>query len=61
MDDAAWWAANAPLLSRVLNEATYPLAVRIGAAAGAAHNSAHNPEHAYAFGLQGVLDGLADP
>lgn len=59
VDDATWWAANAPLLSRVLDEEAYPLAVRIGAAAGAAHGSAHNPEHAYAFGLERVLDGLA--
>lgn len=59
MDDEQWWAANAPLLARVLDERTYPLATRVGTAAGAAHRSAHDPAHAYDFGLHCVLDGLA--
>ena len=59
MDDRQWWAANAPLLARVLDEAAFPLASRVGSAAGAAHGSANDPEHAYRFGLQRVLDGLA--
>ncbi|MEP6462174.1 MAG: TetR/AcrR family transcriptional regulator [Frankiaceae bacterium] len=59
MSDEQWWAANAPLLSQVLDADTYPLAVRVGSAAGAAQGSAHDPEHAYRFGLQRLLDGLA--
>ena len=59
MDDEQWWAANAPLLAQVFDERAYPTAARIGAAAGAAHGSAYNPGHAYDFGLQRVLDGLA--
>ncbi len=59
MDDERWWAANAPLLARVLDEDAFPLASRIGAAAGAAQASALDPEHAYDFGLERVLDGLA--
>jgi AcrR family transcriptional regulator len=59
MDDEQWWAANAPLLARVLDERTYPLATRVGTAAGAAQRSAHDPAHAYDFGLRCVLDGLA--
>ena len=59
MNDEQWWATNAPLLARVLDEAAYPLAARVGAAAGAAHGGAHNPDHAYRFGLSRVLDGLA--
>ncbi|KUL45978.1 TetR family transcriptional regulator [Streptomyces sp. NRRL F-4489] len=59
MNDQEWWEANAPLLSRVLDEAVYPTAVRVGAAAGAAHGSAYDPDHAYAFGLQRVLDAFA--
>lgn len=58
MDDQAWWHANAPLLAKVLNEDTYPTAARVGSAAGAAHGSAYDPDHAYAFGLQRVLDSL---
>ncbi|WP_089155160.1 TetR/AcrR family transcriptional regulator [Micromonospora sp. NBS 11-29] len=54
-----WWAANGPLLATVLDEEAYPTAVRVGAAAGAAHNAAVDPDHAYEFGLDRVLDGLA--
>ena len=59
MDDGQWWAANAPLLARVFDENAYPTAARVGTAAGAAHGSAYNPGHAYHFGLERVLDGLA--
>ncbi|MET9959555.1 TetR/AcrR family transcriptional regulator [Streptomyces sp. NPDC006326] len=59
MNDQQWWELNAPLLSRVLDENAYPTAVRVGAAAGAAHGSAYDPGHAYAFGLQRVLDAFA--
>jgi AcrR family transcriptional regulator len=59
MDDEQWWAANAPLLARVLDERAYPTAVRVGTAAGTAHRSAYSPGHAFEFGLQRVLDGLA--
>jgi len=59
MDDGQWWAANAPLLARVLDEDAYPTATRVGSAAGAAHGGAYNPGHAYDFGLPRVLDGLA--
>jgi AcrR family transcriptional regulator len=59
MDDGQWWAANASLLARVFDERAYPTAARVGAAAGAAHGSAYSPGHAYDFGLQRVLDGLA--
>jgi len=59
MSDEQWWAANAPLLARVFDPARYPLATRVGSAAGAAHQGAYDAEHAYAFGLQCVLDGFA--
>ncbi|GEL17116.1 TetR family transcriptional regulator [Pseudonocardia asaccharolytica DSM 44247 = NBRC 16224] len=59
MDDEQWWALNAPLLGRVFDEAVYPTAARVGAAAGAAHGSTWSPDHAWEFGLRTVLDGLA--
>ena len=43
LDDAQWWAANAPLLSRVFDERRYPTAARVGAAAGAAHGARTAP------------------
>jgi AcrR family transcriptional regulator len=59
MDDEQWWAASAPLLARVFDESAYPTAARVGAAAGAAHGAAYHPGHAFEFGLERVLDGLA--
>jgi AcrR family transcriptional regulator len=59
MNDEQWWQTNAPLLALVFDPRTYPRAARIGAAAGTAHGTAYHPDHAYAFGLSRVLDGLA--
>ena len=59
MSDEQWWAANAPLLSRVFDDTAYPTAARVGTAAGAAHGSAYDPDHGYTFGLDRVLDGIA--
>jgi AcrR family transcriptional regulator len=58
-DDEQWWAARAPLLEKVLDPAAYPLATRVGTAAGTAHQAAYHPQHAYEFGLQTILAGLA--
>ncbi|MET8623619.1 TetR/AcrR family transcriptional regulator [Kitasatospora sp. NPDC004669] len=59
LTDAQWWEANAELLARVFDPERYPVAARVGAAAGQVHGGAYSPEHAYAFGLDRVLDGLA--
>ena len=59
MDDEQWWAASEPLLRKVLDPAAYPLAARVGTAAGTAHRAAYNPHHAYEFGLEIILGGLA--
>jgi AcrR family transcriptional regulator len=56
--DLSWWAENGPVLAEVFSADTYPTATRVGAAAGAALGGAYNPDHAYAFGLARVLDGL---
>lgn len=55
--DEQWWAANAPLLSRVMDPRRYPTAVRVGAAAGEAYG-AGDPEHVFTFGLARILDGI---
>lgn len=57
-DDASWWAEVAPLLERLVDSAAYPLAGRVGSAVGAELGGPFDPEHAYAFGLERVLDGL---
>ncbi|HYN96886.1 MAG TPA: TetR/AcrR family transcriptional regulator [Pilimelia sp.] len=58
LDEQQWWEASAPLLERVFDAERYPTAARVGAAAGAAYEAAADPEHAYAFGLGRLLDGL---
>jgi AcrR family transcriptional regulator len=58
MSDEQWWSVNGPLLARVFDEARYPTAARVGAAAGAAYQGAYSSSHAYTFGLERVLDGL---
>ena len=58
LSDHEWWAENGPLLAKVFDDEAYPTAVRVGAAAGAELGGAFNPDHAYAFGLERVLDGL---
>lgn len=59
MSDREWWSARGPLLAKVFDPDAYPVATRVGAAAGLAHDAAYDPDHAYRFGLQRVLDGLA--
>lgn len=57
--DREWWEDNGPLLAKVLDAEKFPTAVRVGQAAGEAHDAAYNAEHAFAFGLERTLDGLA--
>jgi hypothetical protein len=59
MTDAQWWDANQAILARALDPAVYPRAARIGAAAGVAQDAAWSAQHAWDFGLERVLDGLA--
>jgi len=59
MDDEQWWEQAGPALARFVDDSRYPLATRVGTAAGTEHNAAHDADHAYRFGLQRVLDGLA--
>ncbi|MGA5304280.1 TetR/AcrR family transcriptional regulator [Nucisporomicrobium flavum] len=56
--DQQWWEESGPLLEKVFDRHRFPLAVRVGEAAGAELGAAFNAEHAYAFGLERVLDGL---
>jgi AcrR family transcriptional regulator len=57
--DEQWWERAQPALGEVFDPARFPLAARVGQAAGEAHQASHNPEHAYAFGLDRLLQGVA--
>jgi len=56
--DQQWWEESGPLLEKVFDRHRYPLAVRVGEAAGTELGAAFDAHHAYAFGLERVLDGL---
>ncbi|TDD20034.1 TetR/AcrR family transcriptional regulator [Nonomuraea diastatica] len=58
MTDEQWWAAHSPFFGRIADVDRYPTATRVGQAVGEELNAAYNPEHAFAFGLQRVLDGI---
>ena len=57
--DYAWWSERGPIFQMVFDTHRFPTATRVGAAAGEALGAAYDPGHAYTFGLQLVLDGLA--
>ncbi|RGA02601.1 TetR/AcrR family transcriptional regulator [Microbispora triticiradicis] len=59
LTDEQWWKTVEPALSEVFDPSAFPIASRVGQAAGQAYQSAHNPEHAYAFGLERLIAGLA--
>jgi hypothetical protein len=59
LTEEEWWADAAPILAQVMTPEAYPLAVRVGRAAGEAHGAAWEAGHAFDFGLERVLDGLA--
>lgn len=60
MSDEEWWQVWGPQLRRVLDPERFPLASRVGSRVGAASRSAHDPEAAFVFGLDRILDGVAD-
>jgi AcrR family transcriptional regulator len=59
MTDGEWWVTAAPLLDNVLNAKRFPVATRVGQSAGQAYQGASSPEHAFQFGLERILDGVA--
>ncbi|GAB3439918.1 TetR/AcrR family transcriptional regulator [Streptomonospora sediminis] len=57
--DEQWWQQVQGPLTEVFDPAQYPIAARVGQAAGQAHQAPHSPEHAYTFGLDRLLHGVA--
>jgi len=58
MTDEEWWLTAAPALERVLDAERFPVASRVGQAAGEQYQAAADPAHAFAFGLERILDGV---
>ena len=60
ISDAEWWEINAPVLERVMPAGRYPISGRVGQVAGQEYNAVSDPERSFHFGLERILDGLAD-
>jgi AcrR family transcriptional regulator len=58
LTDDEWWAAQAPLLERVIEPDRFPVASRVGTAASEAYRGLWDPDHTFEFGLERVLDGI---
>ncbi|GAA4535497.1 TetR/AcrR family transcriptional regulator [Amycolatopsis samaneae] len=58
MSDAEWWSVVAPVLEQVMTDENLPLSARVGGAVGARFDAAQDSEHALAFGLDTILDGI---
>ncbi|MCA9880862.1 MAG: TetR/AcrR family transcriptional regulator C-terminal domain-containing protein [Thermomicrobiales bacterium] len=56
--DLEWWVTTAPLLEAAMSGQHFPVAARVGQAAGVAHQAVTDPDHALAFGLARILDGV---
>jgi hypothetical protein len=57
--DDEWWLSIAPTLEQMLDVDRYAVAVRVGTAATEQYSGLHDPAHAFTFGLERVLDGIA--
>ncbi|MGF6884494.1 AcrR family transcriptional regulator [Nocardia sp. GAS34] len=58
--DPQWWDIVGPILQRLIDPNKFPVSSRVGSAAGSEHNAAISPTHALSFGLDRILDGVAD-
>jgi hypothetical protein len=58
VSDLAWWETVQPALPEVFDPSRFPVAARVGEAAVQAHQAGHNPDHAYAFGLERLVQGV---
>jgi AcrR family transcriptional regulator len=58
--DVEWWVTEEPLLNKIIDPARFPVGMRVGAAAGQEYQSAFNSEYALTFGIDRILDGIAE-
>ncbi len=58
--DVEWWVSRAPILDKVVDPTRFPVATRVGTSSGQEYQGASSPEFAFTFGLERILDGIAD-
>jgi AcrR family transcriptional regulator len=60
ISDAEWWEQTEPVLLNLTGgRQQFPVAWRVGQAAGETHQASVDPEHMLRFGLERILDGVA--
>ncbi|ADB34839.1 transcriptional regulator, TetR family [Kribbella flavida DSM 17836] len=61
LTDEEWWVTTAPLLDRYMAGLAdrFPVAGRVGNSAGQEHQATLDAGHAFRFGLDRILDGIA--
>jgi AcrR family transcriptional regulator len=59
LDDRAWWGAAMPALEKVVDATEFPLSTRVGRNASAARDGQFWGAEAFEFGLECILDGVA--
>ncbi|EYF05060.1 TetR/AcrR family transcriptional regulator [Chondromyces apiculatus] len=59
MSDGEWWLSSAPVLAKVMDDSRFPVAGRVGSASGTTYEGVLDPRHALTFGLECILDGIA--
>jgi len=60
MTEEEWWVAHAPVLDKFIDPTHFPVGTRVGTAAGQEYQGAMSPEFAFHFGLERILDGIAE-
>lgn len=58
LTDVQWWEAVAPALARHIDGSRFPVSARVGQSSSEHYDAASDPAHAYAFGLDRILDGV---
>jgi AcrR family transcriptional regulator len=58
MTEVEWWGVTAPVPERLTAGRDYPVASRVGQAASMVYEGSADPAHAFAFGLDVILDGV---
>ncbi|MBB5867984.1 AcrR family transcriptional regulator [Allocatelliglobosispora scoriae] len=58
LSEQEWWLTAAPVLEQVMDDRHFPVAARVGSASGEQYQASADPAHAFAFGLDRILDGI---
>lgn len=60
LTEVQWWETVAPALGAAMHGRSFPLAERVGSAVGEAVQASDDPELSMRYGVERLLDGVAD-